>query len=275
MSHMKNERICVNGAESEIAVFGRGSRNLIILPGAVDAFRTVKGMALPLSLMYRKFSPHYRVYFISRRYQMPKGFTTADMADDIAAIMEKEQLANADVFGVSQGGMIAQQLALRYPGKVGRLVLAVTSARMSPMTQEALSAWLLWDTLHNYESIMEDTAKRSYTESYLRKNKQMLKIVNRRTKPAEPKRFDAIIHSCLTHDVLDQLGSIRNPTLVIGAGKDRIVGGEASQLIAEQIPGSKLIMYDEYSHGVYDEAADFYDRVLTWLTEPEGSENNA
>ena len=113
MSHMKNERICVNGAESEIAVFGRGSRNLIILPGAVDAFRTVKGMALPLSLMYRKFSPHYRVYFISRRYQMPKGFTTADMADDIAAIMEKEQLANADVFGVSQGGMIAQQLALR------------------------------------------------------------------------------------------------------------------------------------------------------------------
>ena len=34
-------------------------------------------------------------------------------------------------------------------------------------------------------------------------------------------------------------------------------------------------MYDEYSHGVYDEAADFYDRVLTWLTEPEGSENNA
>lgn len=268
---VKNERICIGDAECETASFGSGSRHLIILPGAGDAFKTVRGMALPLSLMYRKFAKVYNVHFISRRYAMPKGFTTADMADDIARIMEQKQIEEADVLGVSQGGMIAQQLALRYPGKVGKLVLAVTSARMSPMTQEAVSAWMLWDTLGAYDRLMQDTAERSYTEEYLRKNKQLLKIVNRTTKPAEPKRAQIIFASCLSHDALDQLGEIASPTLVIGAEKDRIVGGEASRLIAARIPNSKLIMYEEYSHAVYDEAKDFYPRILTWLTEPERS----
>ena len=86
-----------------------------------------------------------------------------------------------------------------------------------------------------------------------------------------PKRAQIIFASCLSHDVLDQLGEIANPTLVIGAEKDRIVGGEASRLIAERIPNSKLIMYEDYSHAVYDEAKDFYSRVLAWLTEPERS----
>lgn len=273
--HTKNERICVNGAESELAVFGSGSRTLIILPGAGDAFKTVKGMALPLSLLYRKFAKVYTVYFISRRYRMPEGFTTADMADDIAQIMEQKQIACADVFGVSQGGMIAQQLAIRHPDKVGRLVLAVTSAQMCDMTQQALTGWLQWAQQDDWAHIMQDTAARSYTEAYLRKNKLMLGLVSKRTKPCEPNRFAVIIRSCLSHDVLDQLGSIRTPTLVIGAGQDQIVGAEASRLIAEQIPDSLLIMFDDYSHGVYDETADFYDRVLEWLTEPERSKSDA
>ena len=273
--HTKNERICVNGAESELAVFDSGSRTLIILPGAGDAFKTVRGMALPLSLFYRKFSKVYTVYFISRRYQMPKGFTTADMADDIAQIMTQKQIACADVFGVSHGGMIAQQLALRHPDKVGRLVLAVTSAQMCDMTQQIFTDWLQWAQQGDWARIMQDTALRSYTDEYLRKNKLMLNLVNKHTKPAEPERFDVIVRSCLSHNVLDLLDGIRNPTLVIGVEKDRIVGAEASKRIAAQIPDSQLIMYDAYSHGVYDEAADFYDRVLEWLTEPERSKSDA
>ena len=69
---------------------------------------------------------------------------------------------------------------------------------------------------------------------------------------------------------------IRTPDLtLIGAGQDQIVGAEASRLIAEQIPDSLLIMFDDYSHGVYDETADFYDRALEWLTEPERSKSDA
>ena len=271
----KNKRIRIGTAECDCAVFGSGSKNLIILPGAGDAFRTVKGMALPLALMYRRFANAYRVWFVSRRYQMPEGFTTADMADDLTELMQAEGISCADIFGVSQGGMIAQQLALRHPETVGRLVLAVTSARMLPVTQKAIGNWLEWSDQKNWQRIMQDTAERSYTGEYLRKNKLMLKLVNRMTKPAEPNRAEIIFRSCLSHDVLDRLGSITCPTLVIGAECDRIVGAEASRQIAGQIRGCELIMYEKYSHGVYDEAADFYDRVYEWLTQPERSSTDA
>lgn len=270
-----NKRIRIGAAECDCAVFGSGSKYLIILPGAGDAFKTVKGTALPLALMYRRFAKQYCVLFVSRRYRMPAGFTTADMADDLAEVMKQEGIACADLFGVSQGGMIAQQLALRHPETVRRLVLAVTSAQMSPLTQNVMNGWLQSSAQNDWQHIMQDTAARSYTADYLRKHKLMLKIVSRMTKPCEPDRFDVIVRSCLTHDVLNQLSRIQKPTLVIGAGKDGIVGGEASRQIAARIPGSELMMFDDYSHGVYDENAEFYDRILTWLTQPERSRNDA
>ena len=52
---------------------------------------------------------------------------------------------------------------------------------------------------------------------------------------------------------------------VIGAGRDKVLGGEASAEIASAIPGAELYMYECYSHGVYEQAKDFNRRVLEYL----------
>ena len=103
----KNGNIRFNGHDCDYISFGSGDDVLIMLPGVGDGFKTAKGVAVPFSVMYRCFAKDFRVFVFSRRNRMLKGFTTKNMADDIAAIMYKLEIDSAHVFGVSQGGMIA------------------------------------------------------------------------------------------------------------------------------------------------------------------------
>lgn len=82
-----------------------------MLPGVGDGLKTAKGMAIPFSVMYKCYAEQYKVYLFSRRNNLPAGFTTKDMAEDLNSILEKIGIVSANVLGVSQGGMIAQELA--------------------------------------------------------------------------------------------------------------------------------------------------------------------
>ena len=78
----KNGRIPFPGTDMDYIRFGTGKRALILLPGLGDGLRTMKGMAMPIVLMYRAFAKEYTVFVFSRKNRMPRGYTTRDMARD-------------------------------------------------------------------------------------------------------------------------------------------------------------------------------------------------
>lgn len=260
----RNENIRFNGHECDYISFGSGDDVLIMLPGVGDGFKTAKGVAVPFSVMYRCFAKDFKVYVFSRRNRMLKGFTTKDMADDLAAIMEKLGIESAHVFGVSQGGMIAQQMAIRHSEEVKSLVLAVTASHPTELMRESLGTWLEMAGRGDYKGIMLDTAERSYTGSYLERGRKLNNVLAL-AKPKNYERFRILCESCLEHDAYEDLDKISCPVLVIGADRDRVLGGEASEEIASAIPGAELYMYEGYSHGVYEQAKDFNSRVLEFL----------
>ena len=260
----KNENIRFNGHDCDYISFGSGDDVLIMLPGVGDGFKTAKGVAVPFSLMYRCFAKDFKVFVFSRRNRMLKGFTTKDMADDLDAIMKKLGIESAHVFGVSQGGTIAQQMAIHHPDKVKSLVLAVTAARPNDIMRDALGTWLDMADKDDYKDIMLDTAERSYTGTYLERGRMLNNIIAL-AKPKDYTRFRILCESCLTHDAYEDLTKISCPVLVIGADKDKVLGGEASEELAERIPDSELYIYEDYSHGVYEQAKDFNSRVLEFL----------
>ena len=264
MLHAKNENIVINGHDFDYISFGSGRDALIMLPGVGDGFKTAKGMAVPFAFMYRMFAVSFRVYVFSRRNDLPEGFTSADMADDLSDIMDALDIGAAHIFGVSQGGMIAQQLAIRHPEKVKSLVLAVTAARPSRIMREAIGSWLLMAERDDYKGIMLDTAERSYTGAYLERGKRMNKLIAL-AKPKSYERFRILCESCLSHDVYEDLPEIRCPVYIIGASLDRVLGPEASAEMHEAIPGSEIYMFEGYSHGVYEQAKDFNEMALRWL----------
>ena len=264
MLNAKNENIIINGHDLDYISFGSGRDVLIMLPGVGDGFKTAKGMAVPFAFMYRMFAVSFRVYVFSRRNDLPDGFTSADMADDLSDIMDALDIGAAHIFGVSQGGMIAQQMAIRHPEKVKSLVLAVTAARPTRIMREALESWLLMAERNDYKGIMLDTAERSYTGTYLERGKRMNKLIAL-AKPKSYERFRILCESCLSHDVYEDLPEIRCPVYIIGASLDRVLGPEASAEMHEVIPGSEIYMFEGYSHGVYEQAKDFNEMALRWL----------
>lgn len=260
----KNENIKIGDTDCDFISFGTGTENLIMLPGVGDGLKTARGIAVPFAFMYSGFAERFKVYVFSRRNNLPEGFTTADMADDIDEIMAQCGIESAHVFGVSQGGMISQQLAIRHPNRVNKLVLAVTASRSNDIMKEALETWIEMADNDDYAGIMLDTAKRSYTGKYLERGIKMNKLLSM-MKPKGYDRFKILCRSCLEHNTYDQLDQIKSPTLIIGADQDMVVSAEASRELQERIPSSELFIYEGYSHGVYEQAKDFNDRVIEYL----------
>lgn len=262
---MKNGTIKLRNGRMDYIRFGRGTRHLIMLPGLGDALRSVKGTALPMALMYRIFAKDFTVWMFSRKQPLTKGATTRDMARDQAEAMDVLGIAEADVVGVSMGGMIAQHLAIDFPEKVKKLVLVVTCAEPNPILRESVEEWVALARKGDSAGFMDSNLRRIYSEGYYRKNKWLAPLAGRLTKPKSYERFFIQAKACLTHNAAESLGMIQAPTLVVGGEKDLALGGEASRHMAASIPGAKLHMYSQWGHGLYEEEKDFNSLILDFL----------
>ena len=261
----KNGTLKIGDTTMDYIRFGSGERILVMLPGLGDGLRSMMGTALPMAFMYRIFTKEFMVYAFSRKNVLPVGYTTRDMARDQAEAMEQLGISKADVFGVSMGGMIAQHLAIDYPEKVHKLILTVTSSRPNPILAESVDEWVSCAKRGDHTALMDSNVRRIYSEDYYRKNKWLVPVMGKLTKPKSYDRFFAQADACLTHDTYGELHQIQATTLVIGGEKDFSLGGDASREIAAAIPNVELRMYEQWGHGLYEEAKDFNRVVLDFL----------
>ena len=259
---MKNGIVKIGNTDMYYVSFGKGEKKLVVLPGLSDGLATVKGKAMILSVSYRKFFDNHTVYMFSRKNDMPEGYSIEDMADDQITAMDVLGIDKAYVLGVSQGGMIAQSMAIRHPEHVDKLVLGVTAPYATAVATEAITGWLEMADRGDHTALMADTAERMYSESYLKKNRKFLPLLARFTKPASYERFRRNAFAILGFDARNELHKISCPTLIIAGSDDNTVGRDAARELNEGIAGSELYIYEGLGHGAYEEAKNFYDRVL-------------
>lgn len=260
----------IDDTDMDYITFGKGTDVLIMIPGLGDGLTTVKGMAAAMALTYRIYAKDYRVYIFSRKNHLENylnnGYSTRAMADDLATAMKRLSLSKAKILGISQGGMIAQYLAIDHPELVDRLVLAVTLSKPNETIQNVIASWIRFAGRGDYKSLMIDTAEKSYSEHYLKKYRPLYPILGRIGKPKDFSRFIVQALSCVQHDAYAELERITCPTLVIGGGQDQIVGAHSSIEIADRIKGSALYLYKELGHAAYEEAKDFPERVIAFYS---------
>lgn len=265
----KSGSVAIDDTTMDYVSFGSGTDTLIMIPGLGDGLTTVKGMSAALAFTYRMYAQNYKVYLFSRKNHLEQyirsGYTTRDMAKDLATAMETLGISKAKVLGVSQGGMIAQYLAIDRPESVEKLVLAVTLSRPNDTVRNVIARWMQFAEQGNYKALMIDTAEKSYSETYLKKYRRLYPLLGKIGKPKDFDRFIVQASSCVRHHAYEELAHIICPTLVIGGENDKIVSGAASIELSDRIPDSELYLYKELGHAAYEEAGDFNNRVMDFL----------
>jgi pimeloyl-ACP methyl ester carboxylesterase len=244
--------------------FGRGKRPLVMIQGLNT--RGIKGAALPMAYMYRIFARDFRVYLFDRREKVDKGVTVRELAADIAGAMDALGIQNADVLGVSQGGMIAQYLAIDRPDLVRKMVLALTLSRNNAAVERVIRNWIEMTKRGDMKALVADMADKMYSNAYMKRYRPLMPLLTILQKPRDTARFITLAEACLTCNAYEELERLVCPVLVIGARQDQVVTGEASEEIAERLH-CRLHMYEELGHVAYEEAKDFNRLVYDFLIE--------
>ena len=249
----------------EYVSFGTGTQSLVMIPGLGDGLKTVRGTAAAMAMMFREYGKSYRVYVFSRKNKLEKGCTIRDMAGDQKRAMEQLGIGKSHIMGISQGGMIAQYLAIDFSQLVDKLVLGVTAARANETMERVLASWCAMAEAEDYKSLFIDIMEKSYTEQYIKRYRRAYPVLTRIGRPRNFDRFLTQARAIACFDASEELQKIQCPTLVLGAAQDKIVGGKAAAELAGKIAGSRLLMYEDFGHGVYEEAKDFNRQVLDFL----------
>lgn len=260
----KQHKLNINNTQMDYITFGKGTKPLIMIQGLNT--RSIKGAADTLAYMYRVFVNDYKVYLFDRRSDISEDITVRDLASDVAMAMDALELTNADIFGVSQGGMIAQYLAIDRPDLVNKLVLAVTLSKNNDIVKAVIESWIEMTEQGDMKGLVADMAVKMYSDTYVKKYKPFMPLLTVLQKPKNAQRFLILARACLTCNAYEELYKIKCPVFVIGGQKDKVVTGAASEEIAEKL-GCKIYMYGNLGHAAYEEAKDFNIKIYEFFKE--------
>ncbi len=259
---VKEKKLALQNMQIDYITFGKGEKNLIMIQG-LNA-RGIKGAGISLAFLYRIFAKDYKVFLFDRRPCVTENITVKDMATDIAEAMDALNITKADVFGVSQGGMVAQYLAIDRPDLVNKLVLAVTLSQNNDTVLKVVNHWILLTEQGKMKELVSDMAVKMYSDQYVKKYKPFMPLLTMLQRPKDVSRFVSLTKACLTCNTYNELDKIKCPVLVLGGRKDKVLTGEASEEIAQKL-NCEIYMYENLGHAAYEEAKDFNQRVYDFL----------
>ncbi|MGH7947821.1 MAG: alpha/beta fold hydrolase [Candidatus Binataceae bacterium] len=188
-------------------------------------------------------------------------------ADDAAGVLDHLRIERAHIFGVSMGGMIAQEFALRHARRVKAVVLGCTTAggeHSVPPPPESLAALTAPREGVAPDEIIRRGWPLGYTPDYIEKNRAKLEAAIPRLleHPTPPFAFQRQLEGTYTLRTWDRLPNIKAPTLVITGGADVLIPAKNSELLAARIPGAKLHIIPNVGHAFMNQAPDEFQRVF-------------
>jgi pimeloyl-ACP methyl ester carboxylesterase len=219
----------VPGAELYVERAGEGPP-LLSISGSGSALADGMGPAsLPLSQEFDVIGWDHRGLGRSACADVP--VTMADFASDALALADALGIKEFAVFGVSFGGMVAQEIAVTAPDRVTRLVLACTSAGGAGGSSYPL------------QERPSPSQLAAITDTRPEVAGQILAQMTGRTGPPEP-GYSRQLEARRAHDVWDRLPAVTAPTLVMSGRYDGIAPVANSEAIASRIPAAVHRSYD-------------------------------
>jgi 3-oxoadipate enol-lactonase len=224
--------------------------------GPGEPLLLIMGLSYP-SYMWHRTRPvlakRFRTIALDNRgvgqSDVPPGpYSIALMASDAAAVLDAAHVQSAHVFGVSMGGMIAQEFALQYPDRVLSLILGCTASGGPHAVQpEPAALQTFMRQGMNPEQAKEAIIPFIYDAATPRERIDEDMAIRMKWYPT-PQGYIGQLRGIMGWEAYSRIAQITAPTLVIHGETDRLVPAANGRLIAERIPGAKLVLIPHASH---------------------------
>jgi pimeloyl-ACP methyl ester carboxylesterase len=213
---------------------------------------------------------------VGRSDAPPGPYSVREMASDAVAVLDACEVEQAHVVGLSMGGMIALQMALEHGRRMNRLVLACTTACLGEFgerTVQEVSERMGLDLTAedpneladvNMEQVARELIALSFSRDMIEKAAPMIEQLLQqalRWLPT-PQVLHAQYAGIRAHNVADRLGEIQRPTLVMTAGRDRLIPPEQGEAIAAGIQGATLRAFAKAGHAINMERAPQFNQAV-------------
>ena len=267
--HKRNQKkecmdVHVNGLKFHVQTFGSGVPIMMIMGLGAPGDKWKHNYEL-LSKWFWCIVPDNRGAGLSDKPEA-ESYTTEQMADDIIGIMDALDIKKAHVMGVSMGGAIAQQVALKVPDRVLSLILTSTFASVSPAFKKALNLICelkedtdpavlkqlnLWMTYGQYTQIhhpekIEKSIEEDAAYPY----------------PMPVYAYKAQCGACLSHNTAGRLHELKMPVLIAAGAKDLFMNIEKTMELVHGIPQAEFYLAPEGGHVHQWEYPEPYDSVV-------------
>ncbi|MBV8771751.1 MAG: alpha/beta fold hydrolase [Deltaproteobacteria bacterium] len=264
-------RISVGTIEIHYETYGEGAPLLLIM-----GFGASGAAWLPILPMLQGFKCIYYDNRGTGSSDAPAdGYTIPQMADDASSLLRTIGVSRAKVFGISMGGMIAQELTLRHPEQVERVVLGCTTpggahaVRPPEHRIEQLMRGLELVQSDNLDTALDVMMPLLFPEDFIAAHPELRQFMTAGLKmapPPQPQVLELTRAGVLDFDAYDRLSQIKCPVLIVHGDQDVLAPVENATLIKNRVQQAELFIIPGAGHSfAASDPVAVHQRITEWL----------
>jgi pimeloyl-ACP methyl ester carboxylesterase len=257
--------LSLNGIDLVYDFYGDGAETLVLVNGLADAKESWE-LQLPA------FSERYRVLVYDNRgvgeSSMPAGpYTTKDMAEDLAGLVDALELDRFHLLGVSMGGMIAQEYAIAHSARLRSASFCCTYSFPGPFCLRMFACWRDLVPHLGVGFTQREVILWAFTTDFFEQREDELAEIEQlmAENPQPPDGYLAQLHSIETHDTRGRLGAVTCPSMVLVGREDILIYPKLSRRLHDELPRSTWVEVAGGHACIWEYPDDFNRAVLDFL----------
>ncbi|WP_428268640.1 alpha/beta fold hydrolase [Haliangium sp.] len=255
----------VNGIEIAYQFDGDGAETLVLVNGLADAKESWEAQLPAFTQRYRVLS--YDNRGVGASATPPGPYTTVQMADDLAELVDQLGLEKFHLLGVSMGGMIAQEYAIAHADRLLSASFCCTYAHPGPFCSRMFACWRDLVPSLGVGFTQREVLLWAFTTDFFEQQEDVVREIEQlmAANPQSAEGYLAQLHAIEVHDTRGRLGAVTCPALTLAGEQDILIYPKLSRRLHDELPRSTWVEVPGGHGCIWEQPDAFNQAVLDFL----------